>query len=58
MHEYDTVLMALLQSPQNSILETITGARIDQWLNVEFPELQQTRVDMLGLTSIGSARSA
>ena len=50
MHEYDTVLKALLQSPQNSILETITGARIDQWLNVEFPEVQQTRVDMLGLT--------
>jgi len=49
MHEYDTVLKALLQSKQNTIFEKITGVRIDQWLNVEFPEVQQTRVDMLGL---------
>jgi predicted transposase YdaD len=51
MHEYDTVLKALLQSPQNTILERITGARIDHWLNVEFPEVQQTRVDLLGETA-------
>jgi hypothetical protein len=48
MHECDTVLKALLQCPQTSILERITGARIDHWLNVEFPEVQQTRVDLLG----------
>src|ERR1700722_19005870 len=51
MHEYDTVLKALLQSPQNTIFEKITKAKIDQWLNVEFPEVQQTRVDMLGPTA-------
>jgi predicted transposase YdaD len=51
MHEYDTVLKALLQSPQNTIFERITGAKIDRWLNVEFPEVQQTRVDMLGLAA-------
>jgi predicted transposase YdaD len=51
MHEYDTVLKALLQSPQNTILERITGSRIDHWLNVEFPEVQQTRVDLLGETA-------
>jgi predicted transposase YdaD len=51
MHEYDTVLKALLQSPQNTIFERITGARIEQWLNVEFPEVQQTRADMLGATA-------
>jgi predicted transposase YdaD len=51
MHEYDTVLKALLQSPQNIIFERITGARIEHWLNVEFPEVQQTRVDVLGATA-------
>ncbi len=43
----------MLQSPQNSILELITGVRIDRWLNVEFPEVQQTRVDLLGETANG-----
>jgi len=53
MHEYDTVLKALLQNSQNSILERITGAKIDHWLNVELPEVQQTRVDLLGETADG-----
>ena len=48
MHEYDTVLKALPQSPENFIVERITGARIDHWLNPEFPEVQQTRADLLG----------
>jgi predicted transposase YdaD len=52
MHEYDTVLKSLLQSPQNTIFEKIIGSRIDHWLNVEFPEVQQTRVDMLGVTVV------
>ncbi len=52
MHEYDTVLKALLQSPQTTIFEKIIGARIDHWLNVEFPEVQQTRVDLLGVTTL------
>jgi hypothetical protein len=51
VHEYDTVLKALLQSPRNIIFERITGDRIDRWLNVEFPEVQQTRVDLLGETA-------
>ena len=51
MHEYDTVLKALLQSPQNTIFERITGERIEQWLNVEFPEVRQTRADLLGATA-------
>jgi predicted transposase YdaD len=55
VHEYDTVLKALLQSPQNTVFERITGARIEQWLNVEFPEVQQTRVDMLGI-AVGRGR--
>ena len=51
MHEYDTVLKSLLQSPQNIILERITGTRVARWLNVKFPEVQQTRVDLLGATA-------
>jgi predicted transposase YdaD len=48
VHEYDTVLKSLLQNSQNSIFERITGARIGRWLNVELPEVLQTRVDLLG----------
>jgi predicted transposase YdaD len=48
MHEYDTVLKVLLQGSANSILEQITGAKVARWLNVELPEVQQTRVDLLG----------
>lgn len=51
MHEYDTVLKALLQSPESTVLERITGVRIVSWLPVEFPEVQQTRVDLLGATA-------
>jgi predicted transposase YdaD len=47
MHEYDTVLKILLQGSANSILEQITGIRVARWLNVELPEVQQTRVDLL-----------
>jgi predicted transposase YdaD len=47
VHEYDTVLKALLQSSQNSIFERITGAKVGRWLNVELPEVRQTRVDLL-----------
>jgi hypothetical protein len=47
MHEYDTVLKSLLQDPRNSVLWQITGAPIGRLLNVELPEVQQTRVDLL-----------
>ena len=48
MHEYDTVLKALLQGSANSVLEQIMGVRVARWLNVELPQVQQTRVDLLG----------
>jgi len=44
MHEYDTVLKALLQSPQSTVLERITGARI-----------VNARVGLLGVTADPSA---
>jgi len=46
MHEYDTVLKALLQSSQNSIFERIIGVKFGRWLNVELPEVRRTRVDL------------
>jgi len=53
MHEYDTVLKDLLKNPQSTVLERITGKKIERWLNVEFPEVRQTRVDLLGETVDG-----
>jgi O-methyltransferase involved in polyketide biosynthesis len=49
MHEYDTVLKALLRGSENSIFEQITGAPIqrERWLTVDLPEVLQTRVDLL-----------
>jgi hypothetical protein len=47
MHEYDTALKTLLQGSENSILKQITGANLGRWLNVELPNVQQTRVDLL-----------
>ena len=51
MHEYDTVLKSLLQDPRNSVLAQIAGAPMGRLLNVELPEVQQTRVDLLFETS-------
>jgi hypothetical protein len=49
VHEYDTALKALLQGTENSVFEKITGVPVGRgrWLNVELPEVQQTRVDLL-----------
>ena len=48
MHEYDTALKMLLASSANSILERIAGFKVARWLNVELPQVQQARVDLLG----------
>lgn len=47
MHEYDTVLKALLTDFANSLFRLITGAKRGRWLNVELPEVTQRRVDLL-----------
>jgi hypothetical protein len=47
MHEYDTVLKGLLQGSPNSIVEQIAGVPAARWFNVELPEVQQTRIDLL-----------
>jgi predicted transposase YdaD len=47
VHDYDTVLKSLLTDSENSIFQLITGARHGRWLNVELPDVTQTRVDLL-----------
>ena len=54
MQEYDVVLKTLLQASANSVLGHITGgAQIARWLNVELPQVQNTRVDLLGESATG-----
>ena len=48
MHGYDTVLKTLLQLSANSIIEQIADIKVARWLNVELPEVRQSRVDFLG----------
>lgn len=51
MHEYDIALKLVLQGAAGGVLRALTGVNIDHWLNVELPELRNTRVDLLGATS-------
>ena len=40
-----------MQGAAGLVLRELTGVNIERWLNVELPELRNTRVDMLGETS-------
>lgn len=51
MHEYDITLKLILQGAAGLVLRDVTGVHIERWLNVELPEVRNTRVDMLGETS-------
>jgi hypothetical protein len=52
MQEYDVVFKLILQSVDVTIRE-IGGPPIARWLNVELPEVRNTRVDLLGETAAG-----
>jgi len=52
-HEYDIALKVLLQRSADLTMQEIAGVAIAKWLNVEFPEVQSTRVDLLGETAAG-----
>ena len=52
MHEYDVTFKLVLQSVDLTI-RALAGKRITRWLNVELPEVRNTRVDLLGETEIG-----
>jgi predicted transposase/invertase (TIGR01784 family) len=51
MHEYDIALKVLLQGSADSALRQLTGRSVARWLNVEIPQVQASRVDLLGATA-------
>lgn len=54
MHEYDISLKLLLRGSGAGALREVTGGiAIEKWLDVEMPEMQNTRVDLLGETAAG-----
>ena len=53
MFEYDVALKLLLQQSAAVALDQITGGGIARWLNVEFPEIRETRADLFGETENG-----
>ncbi len=53
MHEYDISLKLLLRDSSGSVLKSLTGVEVRKWLDVEMPEIRDTRVDLLGETAGG-----
>lgn len=54
MHEYDISLKMLLRGSGSGVLRALTGdLPIEKWLDVEMPEMRNTRVDLLGQTADG-----
>jgi predicted transposase YdaD len=52
VQEYDVVFKLILQSVDLTIRE-IGGPPVVRWLNVELPEVRNTRADLLGETAAG-----
>jgi hypothetical protein len=48
---YDTVLKSLLIGSESQFLQLTASAAVDRWVDVELPQTQQTRVDLLGETA-------
>ena len=53
MHEYDVAMKLLLLGPAEMVLSSLNAGAVKNWLNVELPEAQTTRVDLLGETFDG-----
>src|SRR5258708_7580222 len=53
MQEYDVALKLLLQGSAKLALRQVTGIAVVHWLNVELPEIRNTRVDLLAETADG-----
>jgi len=49
MHDYDSTLKLLLRGSAQATMRALTGGRIESWLNVELPKIQNPRVDLLGV---------
>jgi hypothetical protein len=53
VHDYDISLKLLLRSSGSGLLRTLTGVEVIDWLDIEMPAIQNTRVDLLGQTATG-----
>jgi predicted transposase YdaD len=54
MQDYDSTLRFLLQSAATAAQRVLAGAEVVEWLNIEFPRIQQLRADLVGRTDAGS----
>ena len=48
MQEYDVALKLLLRGSAKLTMMTLTGTTVENWLDVELPKVQNTRLDLLG----------
>lgn len=51
MQRYDAVLKSLLRDSAKVTLRELTGVEIVEWRNVELPEVQNLRADMIGIAA-------
>jgi len=54
VQDYDVTLKLLLRGSAKLTIRELTGAAVEEWLDVELPKVQNTRVDLLGQTNEGS----
>ena len=54
MFDYDSTLKLLLRGSAEVTIREISGLKIAQWLDGEFPKVDQRRVDLLGEAEDGS----
>ncbi len=52
MHEYDVAIKLTFQQV-DCLVRELTGTTVKRWLNIELPEVRNTRVDLLGETPAG-----
>ena len=52
MHDYDVAFKLILEQWVDLTIREIAGTTIARWLNVELPEVRNTRVDLLGETAV------
>ena len=53
MQGYDAALKLLLQASSRSVMQQLTGLRVERWLNSEIPKVQTSHADLLGATEDG-----
>ena len=53
MQEYDVALKLLLQQSARLTMLELTGTVIEKWLDVELPQVQNLRLDLLDQTAGG-----